>query len=136
MRYGKIIGILLVICVAVTFLGVVSAAEVEIGGMDFKIPNGYKEDVDAAKETTDSDGTTYFRSFSDGSGGKYVINVITSSTGTITGTPINDGDEQKVINGIDGLYNREKKEFTFIKDGKLVIISGADENLLKEILDD
>ena len=41
LKYRKIIGILLVIGIAATFLGVVSAAEVEIDGVKINLPDRY-----------------------------------------------------------------------------------------------
>ena len=58
LKYKKIIGILLVIGIAATFLGVVSAAEVEIDGVKINLPDGYKENATGSSEKMNGDTKT------------------------------------------------------------------------------
>ena len=114
LKYKKIIGILLVIGIAATFLGVVSAAEVEIDGVKINLPDGYKENATGSSEK---------------------MNVITSNQGSISGLPHAQGGEvEKTISDVKGLYDEDKHHFTYVQNGKMVMLSGVDEADLKEIL--
>jgi hypothetical protein len=134
MKCGKLISILIVVCVAITFLGVVSAAEITIADEKFNIPDGFKENPGGNNPGSSSNGiTTYKKEFENSNGDLFIIQVDILDDGEFMLTP-NNGDVNKKINGIDGLYNDQLKVFTYVDDGKLITISVSDEGLLKDIL--
>lgn len=134
MKYGKIIGILVIILVAVTFLGVVSAAEVTVGSEKFNVPDGFKEDTSKAKEKESATGTTYVKSFSDGKT-SIIINVNVFG-GDITGVKLNEepGFENKTIKGIDGMFNSDTHSFEYATDNATVYISATSDDVIEEFL--
>lgn len=134
MRHGKLIGVLVILLVAVTFLGVVSAAEVTIGSEKFNIPDGYSEDTSQAKEKESSTGTTYVREYSDGKN-KIIFNVNVFG-GDITGVKLNEepGYENKTIKGIEGMYNSDTHSFHYATDNATVFISATGEGIIEEFL--
>ncbi len=134
LKYKKIIGILLVIGIAATFLGVVSAAEVEIDGMKINLPDGYKENATGSSEKMNGDTKTIVKRYYSADD-TFTVNVITSNQGSISGLPHAQGGEvEKTISDVKGLYDEDKHHFTYVQNGKMVMLSGVDEADLKEIL--
>lgn len=134
LKYRKIIGILLVIGIAATFLGVVSAAEVEIDGVKINLPDGYKENTTGSSEKMSGDTKTIVKKYySDDDA--IIVNVITVNKGPVSGLPNAQGGEvEKTINDVKGLYDEDQHIFTYVQNGKLIKITGVDEADLKEIL--
>jgi hypothetical protein len=133
LKYGKIIGILLVIGIAATFLGVVSAAEVDISGVKINVPDGYKENTTGSSEKVNGDSTTIVKKYySDND--TFFINVISNQKGAINTPQAQGGQVEKTINDVKGLYDSDKHQFEFVKDGKLVVLTGVSENELNEII--
>ena len=130
MKSRKIIGILVVVLVAVTFLGIASAAEVTVGSQHFNLPDGFKENTTAAKEKVSSSNSgssttkTYVKSFYNGE--KYItINVI-----EFQGKPKlkeESGYKNRTINGVDGVYNSDTNQFEYVNGSKLIAMSGNKE---------
>jgi hypothetical protein len=144
MKSTKILAVLVIILVAITFLGIVSAAEVTVGSQKFNIPDGYKENTTNAKErssSTDVPNTNQgintksaYKSFSNGT--NYIsINVVDIEGGS--GNPVlsnEPGYENKTIGGIDGMYNPDTKCFRYVKDGSIMIVAAPDEKTMEEII--
>ena len=134
MKYNKLFCILIVICVAITCLGVVSSAEITIGDEKFNLPDGFKEvPGDNTTENT-SDTNIYIKFFENSKGDSIIIQVDAPKDGSKFILTKNPGDENKTINGIDGLYNKDIKVFTYEHNGKLITVSVTNENLLKDVL--
>ncbi|MBQ2653811.1 MAG: hypothetical protein IJF83_14640 [Methanobrevibacter sp.] len=136
MKYGKIIGILLVICVAITFLGVASAAEVVVNGEKFNIPDNYVKNNSSSSVKKTSTGTEEHAVYDGVS--EYISIVVTLFN---AGTPKVPEDPQavdKTINGVSGKYVENfagtgSEQFTYISNNKLVIITkDADSNVTFE----
>ena len=117
------------------------AQNITIDGSDFQIPAGFVEDVDEAmdnqkNETSGITTITNGKTFSKGS------DVISIGVATYEGYEVDDsiasyvGDKEKTINGVDGYdYSYPPFDgFVYAKDGKLVIISLTDGNMLDEII--
>lgn len=147
----KIIAIFALILVALSVC-VVSAAdsdtsgddagEVTIDGIKFNIPDGFKEDKDMSvdgvvNETSGIQYTTWGKVYSNDDNDLFFIGVATYDGVEVTDEmPKLLGGDPQTINGVDGYdYNSEPFDgFVFAKDGKLVIITITDGNLLKDIV--
>ncbi|MBQ2653813.1 MAG: hypothetical protein IJF83_14650 [Methanobrevibacter sp.] len=125
MKYGKIIGILLVICVAITFLGVASAAEIVVNGEKFNLPDDFKKDNESSTVTKTSTGTD--ENIIYGNGFDFVTFAISSfNSGSSPALPTGGNYTDKTINGIDGKYTVDEygnEEFVYINNNKLIMIS-------------
>lgn len=118
------------------------AGVVTIDGIDFNIPDGFSEEKDLAidGEVNETDGVKYT------TWGKTYINdenkVISIGVATYDGVEVTDempqyiGGDKVTINGVDGYeYNVASYDgFTFAKDGKLIIISTNDGDLLQDVV--
>ncbi len=146
----KIIAIFALLLVALS-VSVVSAADsgllggdaeqVTINGINFTVPDGFKEDKDLSidGEVNETSGilyTTWGKGYSNGNDVYYV------GVATYDGVEVTDeipkllGGDKKTINGVDGYdYASDMLGgFVFAKDGKLVIITTTDANLLEDIV--
>ena len=118
------------------------AGVVTIDGIDFNIPDGFSEEKNLAidGEVNKTDGIQYT------TWGKTYINdqnkVISIGVATYDGVEVTDempqyiGGDKLSINGVDGYeYNVATYDgFTFAKDGKLIIISTNDGDLLQDVV--
>ena len=118
------------------------AGVVTIDGIDFNIPDGFSEEKNLAidGEVNETDGVQYT------TWGKTYINdenkVISIGVATYDGVEVTDempqyiGGDKVTINGVDGYeYNVASYDgFTFAKDGKLIIISTNDGDLLQDVV--
>lgn len=122
MRYKKTVCILFVICVAVTFLGIASAAEVTILGETFNIPDGFEENKTMEKETLNSDGTTSLRKgYNNGTAG--IIITVNSHNGKPKLPTTMPDFTNKTINGVDGIYSEDRDIFHYVNDTLSIDIS-------------
>lgn len=118
------------------------AGVVTIDGIDFNIPDGFSEEKNLAidGEVNETEGVQYT------TWGKTYINdenkVISIGVATYDGVEVTDempqyiGGDKVTINGVDGYeYNVASYDgFTFAKDGKLIIISTNDGDLLQDVV--
>ena len=118
------------------------AGVVTIDGIDFNIPDGFSEEKNLAidGEVNKTDGIQYT------TWGKTYINdqnkVISIGVATYDGVEVTDempqyiGGDKLSINGVDGYeYNVATYDgFTYAKDGKLIIISTNDGDLLQDVI--
>ena len=118
------------------------AGVVTIDGIDFNIPDGFSEEKNLAidGEVNETNGVQYT------TWGKTYINdenkVISIGVATYDGVEVTDempqyiGGDKVTINGVDGYeYNVASYDgFTFAKDGKLIIISTNDGDLLQDVV--
>ena len=115
---------------------------VTIDGIDFNIPDGFSEEKNLAidGDVNETNGVQYT------TWGKTYINdenkVISIGVATYDGVEVTDempqyiGGDKVTINGVDGYeYNVASYDgFTFAKDGKLIIISTNDGDLLQDVV--
>lgn len=136
MRKMKVLGVLVIVLVAITFLGVVSAAEVDIGGQKFNLPDGFKEDVSSSKEmVSSSNSTTHVKKFENDAGDSVLINVITSPPEVVSVNLPEDADAQeKTINGVNGSYKESNHAFSYINGTTMIIISGNNETIVEAFI--
>ncbi len=136
MRKMKLLGVLVIVLVAITFLGVVSAAEVEIGNQKFNLPDGFKEDVSSSKEmVSSSNSTTYVKKFTNDAGDSVLINVVTAPPNVVGVNLPDDADAKaKTINGVNGSYNENGHKFSYINGTTMIIISGNNESVVEEFI--
>ena len=124
MKHGKIIGILLVICIAITFLGVASAAEVVVNGEKFNLPDDFKKDEEASTVEKTSTGTD--ENIIYGNGIDFVTFAISSLNSGTPNLPSGDNYTDKTIKGFEGKYRADdgygNEEFTYINNNKLIMI--------------
>ena len=118
------------------------AGVVTIDGIDFNIPDGFSEEKNLAidGEVNETEGVQYT------TWGKTYVNdenkVISIGVATYDGVEVTDempqyiGGDKVTINGVDGYeYNVASYDgFTFAKDGKLIIISTNDGDLLQDVV--
>ena len=118
------------------------AGVVTIDGIDFNIPDGFSEEKNLAidGDVNETNGVQYT------TWGKTYINdenkVISIGVATYDGVEVTDempqyiGGDKVTINGVDGYeYNVASYDgFTFAKDGKLIIISTNDGDLLQDVV--
>ena len=142
MKFGKIIGILVVVLVAVTFLGIASAAEVTVGSQHFNLPDGFKENTTAAKEMVSSNSgsgsssinsKTIVKKFSDGKN-NVIIDVVELSDGGKPKLEEESGFSNKTINGVDGVYNPDKHEFRYVNGSNIIHVFAINESLIEDFV--
>ena len=118
------------------------AGVVTIDGIDFNIPDGFSEEKNLAidGDVNETNGVQYT------TWGKTYVNdenkVISIGVATYDGVEVTDempqyiGGDKVTINGVDGYeYNVASYDgFTFAKDGKLIIISTNDGDLLQDVV--
>lgn len=113
---------------------------VTVEGFDFNIPEGFSENPDYAvdNETVD-DGISYKMNGKSYEKGNDVFVILVTE---YEGMEVTDevvsliGGDSKTINGIDG-YLKEDGDyqvFSYPKDGKLIVISATDEDIIGEVL--
>ena len=118
------------------------AGQVTIDGVDFNIPDGFVEQKNLAidGDVNETDGvkyTTWSKTYANNEN-----KVISIGVATYEGVEVTDempqyiGGDEVSINGVNGYeYNVNGFEgFTYAKDGKLVIISTNDGNLLQDLI--
>lgn len=138
MKHGKIIGILLVICIAITFLGVASAAEVVVNGEKFNLPDNYVKNEASSSVKKTSTGTEEHAVYDSDSSKDYISIVITVFNSGTPQVPELPGSVDKTINGVNGKYvenfaGTDSEQFAYISNGKLVMLTkNADSNLTFE----
>ena len=130
----RLIGFLLLICVAITCIGIVCAEEVTIDDVKLNIPDGYTEVKDLANEIDDSYGHTTVKTYQKGDD-CITINVIKFND---PGAYVpQDNEVEKTIKDKKGYYNPELKTFTYEEDNgktQVVICITGDESILNEIV--
>lgn len=125
MKVKRLIFVLIALCVAITFMGVVSAAEVEVAGEKFNVPDGFEENASASKQIYDSSATTTQKTFTNGTH-KIIIMVDEFSPGKKPKLPkIKNDYENKTFNGVNGAYSELKNTFVYKNGQKLITISSA-----------
>ena len=124
-KMKKILGILLVICVAITFIGIASAAEITITDVKFNIPDGYTEADSDQQDLGDgliSDSKVYIN------GDKNItIGVLTFGGNTQDVTPELKNPVSKVIKNKTGTYSAEEHKFFYKEGNKVILIQDPDE---------
>ena len=140
MKSKKIIGILVVVLVAVTFLGIASAAEVTVGSQHFNLPDGFKENTTAAKEKVSSSNTpgstatkTYVKSFYNGDK-SVMINVIELPAGSKLVLKEESGFVNRTINGVDGVYNPDTHQFKYGNGSNIIHIAASGDSILEDFV--
>ena len=131
----KILITLGVFAVLAIGIGSVCAVQnIEVDGMKFAIPDGYKEDTSLATEgVTNEDGfKIYNRTYFDSSNKMIHMSVFYGKdTDKLS-------DVKKTIKGYDGLLDHDKDAglyfFTYIKNGKVSIVTVEDESLLEKVI--
>ena len=127
----KILGILLIICIAITCLGIASAAEVTVSDVKFNIPDGYEE---VAKENNDAGNGLTIESRTYANGDKNIsVGVMTLSGNAIDVSANFDDAVEKVIKNKNGNYSASKHAFEY-KDGKKVIIIQDNDEKFEDII--
>lgn len=123
MKHGKIIGILLIICVAITFLSVASAAEIVINGEKFNLPDDFQKDNESSTISKSSTGTDENVIY--GNGVDFVTFAINSFNSGTPNLPTGDNYTDKTIKGFEGKYRVDEwgnEEFNYINNNKLIYI--------------
>ena len=133
------LAILAAVLVSATF--VCAGESVEIDGIKFNIPDGYKEDADYATvdEVNNKDGVEYVTNGKLYEKGNTIVTMLVAD---YNGYDVTDelvsgiGGDAKTINGVDGYIKKDTiyTVFSFEKDGKLVSISATDENAIGDFL--
>lgn len=100
--------------IAVTFLGVASAAEEIINGETFFIPDGFVENETLYKETIDAEGIkTIQKGFNNGTAG-IIISVGDYGNGRPKLPTTMPDFTNKTINGIDGIFSEDRNTFIYV----------------------
>ena len=115
---------------------------IEVDGMKFCIPDEYKEDTSLATEgVTNEDGfKIYNRTYFDSSNKMIHISVFHGKdTDKLSLDDLKEPtDVKKTIKGYDGLLDHDKDTglyfFTYIKNGKVSIVTVEDESLLEKVI--
>ena len=112
---------------------------VTISGLNFTIPEGFTEDVDEAvvNESGLDEGYTYVtneRMFEDEN--NIVLISVSTFDQNITEDYIKDVGEKTTINNVTGYLGDLGflAIFSSIEDGKLVVITASDKNIIEEVL--
>ncbi|MBQ2831623.1 hypothetical protein [Methanobrevibacter sp.] len=131
MNSKKTFGILFLILVLITSVGVICASqEVDFAGKKFNIPDNYK--LKESDTNLDDDGFGYqIYSCSDNIDEDIIINInVNTHLGTLNPNP---GEVEKTVNGVDGFYDSSKGTFTYA-DGDYLVSIQAPEQLLEQIV--
>ena len=124
-------------------IGIGSVCAVQnIDGMKFCIPDEYNEDTSLATEgVTNEDGfKIYNRTYFDSSNKMIHISVFQGKdTDKLSLDDLKEPtDVKKTIKGYDGLLDHDKDAglyfFTYIKNGKVSIVTVEDESLLEKVI--
>lgn len=112
---------------------------VTISGLNFTIPEGFTEDVDeeVVNESGSDEGYTYVsneRMFEDDD--NLVLISVSTFDQNITEDYIKDVGEKTTINNVTGYLEDMGflALFSYIEDGKLVVITANDKNVIEEVL--
>lgn len=140
----KIIAILSLAIMAIICMSAVSATsdgkQATVSGVDFNVPSGFVADkdldIDAKMDINDytmkMTGKGYTKNMS-----AFMV-LVTEYSGMDIPDSILDtlSGDMKKINGVTGLqdYNGTYTTFTYLKNGKLVIVSASDDSLLGKIV--
>ncbi|MBQ2653812.1 MAG: hypothetical protein IJF83_14645 [Methanobrevibacter sp.] len=136
MKHGKIIGIILIVCLAITFLGVASAAEEVVNGEKFNIPDNYVKNEDNSyvkKTATGTDENAVYNCNND-----FISIVVVVINKGIPNIPEDSGAVDKTINGVSGKYVENSTDtgnakFIYVHDNRLVtIVKNPDSNVTFE----
>lgn len=130
---------------AVLAIGIASVAAVqniEVDGIKFAIPDGYTEDMSMAKngEVDENGFKTFDHTYFDSSNKMIHISVFHGKdTDKLSLDDLKEPtDVKKTIKGYDGLLDHDKDAglyfFTYIKNGKVSIVTVEDESLLEKVI--
>ena len=130
---------------AVLAIGIASVAAVqniEVDGIKFAIPDGYTEDMSMAKngEVDENGFKTFDHTYFDSSNKMIHISVFHGKdTDKLSLDDLKEPtDVKKTIKGYDGLLDYDKDAglyfFTYIKNGKVSIVTVEDESLLEKVI--
>ena len=127
----KILGILMIICIAITFLGIASAAEVTVSDVKFNVPDGYKE-INSTKENLGHGLTSESKIYSNGNK-TIAIGVMTLSGDTVDVSSQHNDSVSKTIKDKNGTYSAQDHIFEY-KDGNKVIMLKDDSEKFEDII--
>ena len=139
----KLIAILVFLAiVSAGCVSVVWASEkVNVDGIDFNVPDGFKEDKtqETIKQSETSGSVTYLKTTKayENSTTAVVFMVAEYQGVEVTDEVVaSTGGEQKTINNVTGYQNTDGQftTFAFEKDGKLAVVSTNDASLLDVVL--
>ena len=139
----KILIALGVFAVLAIGIGSVCAVQnIEVDGMKFCIPDEYKEDTSLATEgVTNEDGfKIYNHTYFDSSNKMIHVSVFHGKdTDKLSLDDLKEPtDVKKTIKGYNGLLDHDKDAglyfFTYIKNGKVSIVTVEDESLLEKVI--
>lgn len=117
--------------------------KLNLQGIDFTIPDGYKENESAQKlaEKADDPKDAKYSVCSFINGDKEIITKVYFSDDTQYNslTPEDDASVEKTMAGIKGIYfenkyNDNTPTFEFIKDGKIVEVNGPDDATIESVI--
>lgn len=138
----KILILTMIAVLAIGISSVCAVQNVEIDGVKFNIPDGYKEETSLATEgVTNEDGfKIYNHTYFDSSNKMIHISVFHGKdTDKLSLDDLKESDEvKKTIKGYDGLLDHDEEDglyfFTYIKNGKVSIVTVEDESLLEKVI--
>lgn len=138
----KILILTMIAVLAIGISSVCAAQSVEIDGVKFNIPDGYKEETSWATDgVTDANGfKMYNHTYFDSSNKMIHISVFHGKdTDKLSLDDLKEPtDVKKTIKGYDGLLDHDKDAglyfFTYIKNGKVSIVTVEDESLLEKVI--
>ena len=120
-----------------------TATDINISGINFKIPNGFKEVVNQSVENESSanpyvDYNMSTKTFTNATGATIILSVSSSNVtaNDSFAKDASEGGNKTTINGVDGYSFTSPgfDDFAFAKDGKLVIISVTNKQLLNDVI--
>ena len=130
MDFKKIFGILIIVFVLFCCVSAINASEQKtIEGMDFNMPDGYTEDT--ANEKTDFEKDNYACLIFTKGSDTIIINVNPFSGGKLVAS---EGEVEKTVNGIDGIYKEADKSFSYTDGNYLITISVPEESVLEDVI--
>lgn len=143
----KILFTLLVVSLAIVAIGCASAAlfdnenKVTIDGIDFNVPDGYKEDTNyqTINEVKNKGGVQYTVNGKVFEKGSDIVSILVSDYGEykLTDDIVKSvGGDEKTIGDVKGYASEDDGYylFTYIKDDKLVVFSVTDEDSIEGFL--
>ena len=143
----KILFTLLVVSLAIVAIGCASAAlfdnenNVTIDGIDFNVPDGYKEDTNyqTINEVKNKGGVQYTVNGKVFEKGSDIVSILVSDYGEykLTDDIVKSvGGDEKTIGDVKGYASEDDGYylFTYIKDDKLVVFSVTDEDSIEGFL--
>jgi hypothetical protein len=138
---------LVVVASSVAAISAQSGSEIDIEGITFKIPDGYtpyesESDASTSGEVEDIDGiaidTEKTSEYKNAAGDELEIKVGVKTNQKIDSLP--QSGEKKQIADKDGVLLKEmddgkdKYEFKYLQDGKLVKITAVSEDIIKQVI--